>query len=384
MNELANKRIAGRFVKQSEGYSAYIPDPLPPNPSLHFDDELRELLSKADRAIGYLDGSVRSLPDPDQFVFMYVRKEAVLSSQIEGTQASLGDILEEEAQIIDNSRPHDVKETLNYVVAMNKGLERLAALPISQRLIREMHSILMRGVRGQHADPGEFRRSQIWVGPPGSTLMTATFVPPPWHELPRLLTEFEKYIHSSDCTPILVRVALIHAQFETIHPFLDGNGRIGRLLITFILCQQEILQKPVLYLSGYLKRHRDTYYKLLQGIHTDGDWEAWLKFFLRGIVEVSEEAALTATKIVRMREEHRALIVDSLGNGAANGLRFLETLYDEPFFDVARVARALEMSSQGAQQLTTKLVQLNLVWEITGKRRNRIFCYQEYVSLFLD
>lgn len=381
---LSAGRSTGNHQRQLEGYVAFIPRSLPPDPSIVFDDEMRDLLSRADRALGRLDGSVLSLPNPDLFVFMYVRKEAVLSSQIEGTQASLGDILEVEAQIFDPTRPNDTEEILNYVNALNYGLLRLQDLPISLRLIREIHERLMQGVRGQHATPGEFRRTQNWIGPAGATLRNASFVPPPPSELTRLLGELEHYLHTEDRLPLLVRIALIHAHFETLHPFLDGNGRMGRLLIAFILCEQSALQRPVLYLSHYLKQHRARYYDLLQATRTDGDWESWIKFFLTGIAEVADEATDTARSIVTMREAHREALIENLGRGAATGLRFLESLYQRPIFTVATVAEFLNVSPQAANTLTERLAQLGLVSETTGQRRNRVFQYSPYVRLFSD
>lgn len=378
------RRTAGAYVEQTGGYRAFVPFDLPPQPPVTFDQEMQALLSKADRALGRLDGSIQSLPNPDLFVFMYVRKEAVLSSQIEGTQASLGDILEVEAQIFDPTRPNDTEEILNYVGAMNYGLSRLDHLPMSLRLIREIHQRLMQGVRGQHATPGEFRRTQNWIGPQGVGIKHATFVPPPPDQLPKLLGALECYIHAKDHLPLLVRIGLIHAHFETLHPFLDGNGRMGRLLIAFTLCQKTVLQKPVLYLSHYLKRHRNEYYELLQAIRNNGDWEAWLKFFLRGVAEVASEATETARQIVQLREHHRQQLIDSLGRGAANGLKFLESLYQRPIFTVAIVSELLGISPQASNNLTDRLVQLDLVREITGNQRNRIFRYDPYIALFSD
>ncbi|MBJ2151354.1 Fic family protein [Paracoccus sp. IB05] len=375
---------SGTYVQQLEGYKAFIPKNLPPSPPVEFDDELRTLLSKADRAVGRLDGSIEALPNPELFVFMYVRKEAVLSSQIEGTQASLGDVLEVEAQIFDPLRPDDTSEILNYVEAVNYGLERLKELPMSLRLIREIHAHLMDGVRGQHATPGEFRRTQNWIGSAGVSLNSATFVPPPPSELPGLLSEFERYLHANDDLPLLIRLGLIHAHFETLHPFLDGNGRMGRLLITFCLCEQEVLTKPVLYLSHYLKQNRMRYYDLLQAVRDEGAWEPWLKFFLRGVGEVANEASTTARKIVQMRESHRQAIIQTLGKGAGNGLKLLETMYNRPYFKVATVQKLLQVSSQAANTLTEKLEGLGLIVETTGNKRNRIFRYDPYVSLFLD
>lgn len=359
-----------------------MPNPLPPTPDIEFDDELTTLLSKADRALGRLDGSIQALPNPELFVFMYVRKEAVLSSQIEGTQASLGDVLEVEAELFDPSRPDDTEEIINYVNALNYGLERLGTLPLSLRLIREIHERLMRGVRGQHSTPGEFRRSQNWIGPQGAGLKDASFVPPPPHELDRLLGDFETYLHQDDQTPLLIKVGLLHAHFETLHPFLDGNGRMGRLLITFCLCQRDALIKPVLYISHYLKKHRSTYYDRLQAIRVDGTWEDWLKFFLTGIFEVANEATETSRKIVGLREAHRQILIDTLDRGAANGLKLLESLYRRPIFTVGTVASFLDVSTQAANKLTDRLVSLGLVVEITGHKRNRVFRYQPYVDLF--
>lgn len=378
------KREAGKFLQQTEGYTAFIPSNLPPEPPVEIDLEMQRLLSRADRALGRLDGSVQSLPNAELFVFMYVRKEAVLSSQIEGTQASLGDVLAVEARIFDPMRPDDTEEILNYVNAMNYGLARLETLPLSLRMIREIHGRLMQGVRGQHATPGEFRRTQNWIGPAGTTLANATFVPPPPHALPELLGALETYVHVDDDLPLLIRVGLIHAHFETLHPFLDGNGRMGRLLIAFILCERETLLKPVLYLSHYLKRHRTEYYDRLQAVRTDGDWEAWLKFFLRGVTEVANEATETARQIVQMREDHRNRLIETLGKGAGNGLRLLESLYMRPMFTVMNVAELLGISTQAANTLTDRMVTLGLVQEITGNKRNRVFSYDPYIALFSD
>jgi Fic family protein len=244
-------------------------------------------LSRADRALGRLDGATETLPNPDLFVFMYVRKEAVLSSQIEGTQASLLDVLEVEAQLT-TYNPFDVEEVINYVGAMNHGLTRLATLPVSLRLIREVHARLLAGVRGSQSNPGEFRRVQNHIGPPGCSLEQARFVPPPPNQLHECLADLERFIHAEDEIPVLIRVGLIHAQFETIHPFLDGNGRVGRLLITLLLCDREILRRPLLYISYYFKRNRTEYYDRLQRVRDYRDWEGWITFFLRGVFEVAQ------------------------------------------------------------------------------------------------
>ncbi len=295
---------AGRYIQQPTGYQAFIPASIPPEPALRFDPELVTAISKAELALGRLDGAAQILPNPDLFVLMYVRKEAVLSSQIEGTQASLVDVLQFEAALEDG-KPQDSEEVSNYVGAMNYGLRRLRDFPISLRLIREIHAELLSGVRGSERNPGEFRTSQNWIGPSGCTLNDAQFVPPPPHEMMEALDNLERFLHAPIPMPQLMKAGIAHAQFETIHPFLDGNGRVGRLLITFLLCQQGILQYPLLYLSHYFKQHRSEYYERLQSIRESGDWEGWLKFFLKGVDEVSQEAAATAKQIVRLREEHR-------------------------------------------------------------------------------
>jgi Fic family protein len=375
---------SGRYQKQLTGYRAFIPAPLPPNPPVLIQGELQALLSKADRALGRLDGSIQTLPNPDLFVFMYVRKEAVLSSQIEGTQSSLNDLLAAEASILAPEQPKDVDEVVNYVRAMNYGLSRLNDLPLSVRLIREIHEQLLVGVRGSRLTPGELRRSQNWIGPGGCTLAEATFVPPPPEEVPQALSDLEKFFHPPTDLPALIQIGLAHAQFETIHPFLDGNGRVGRLLITFLLCQREILGKPVLYLSHFFKKHRAEYYEHLQAVRDRGDWESWLAFFLRGVAEVSTEATDTARRILALREEHRTAITDSLGRVAANGHRVLESLYQRPILTVLDVQSLTGTTYPAANQLVSRLMELGIIQEITGYRRNRLFRYEPYIRLFSE
>tara|TARA_R110002072_G_scaffold77125_1_gene180216 strand:- start:13963 stop:15108 length:1146 start_codon:yes stop_codon:yes gene_type:complete len=378
--EIANR--SGGYITQSNGYRAFIPNPLPPVPHIEIDDEMQTLLSKADRALGRLDGSIQTLPDPHLFVIMYVRKEAVLSSQIEGTQSSLNDLLEAEAKIFDTSRPKDVDEIVNYVSAMNYGLSRLEELPLSTRLIKEIHTRLLQGARGQYLQPGELRTSQNWIGARNCTLSEAVFVPPPPHSVPECLSDLEKFLHDEAPLPLLIRIGLAHAQFETIHPFLDGNGRVGRLLITFLLCQQEILQKPVLYISHYFKKNREHYYELLQSIRDTGDWETWLKFFLNGISDVAKEATETARKIVDLREKHRLLITHNFGRVAGNGLTILEQLYQTPIITVSDIGRICGVSYQAANNLMNKFIEDELLVEVTGNIRNRRFRYGSYINLF--
>jgi Fic family protein len=379
-----NEGRSGRYVRQPNNYAAFIPAPLPPDPPLIVDDELQTLLSKADRALGRLDGSIQTLPDPDLFVVMYVRKEAVLSSQIEGTQSSLNDLLELEASIADATRPTDVSEVVNYVHAMNYGLSRLKELPLSVRLIREIHQQLLRDVRGRHLDPGEIRRTQNWIGAQGCSLNEATFVPPPPDQVGDHLSDLERFIHSDTNIPYLIKIGLIHAQFETIHPFLDGNGRVGRLLITFLLCQSEILIRPVLYLSYYFKRHRQEYYDLLQGVRDEGEWESWIKFFLEGVATVSLEATTTARAIVELRESHRQYIIEEFGRAAGNGLKVLESLYKTPFTTTKMIQDLLGITFPPANNLIKKMVAGDLLTEVTGQDRYRVYQYRPYVSLFSD
>ena len=375
---------AGTYQNQATGCRAFIPAPLPPDPPIAIDDELQTLLSAADRALGRLDGSVQTLPDSDLFVLMYVRKEAVLSSQIEGTQSSLNDLLRAEARIYDPDRPADVREVSNYVAALNNGLERLSDLPISVRLVREIHKRLLKDVRGAHLQPGELRKSQNWIGPSGATLNEATFIPPPPHEVPQALSDLEHFMHAKDSMPALIRIGLTHAQFETIHPFLDGNGRVGRLLITFMLCEQGILQSPVLYLSHYFKAKRAEYYEHLQNIRNDGGWEAWLKFFLRGVADVSREATDTARAIVSLRETDRDKIINELGRVAGNALKVHELLFRFPLVSVNPVADMLEVSFTSANRLVERLVDIGVLVEATGNARNRVFQYQNYINIFSD
>jgi Fic family protein len=348
------------------------------------DDEMLTLISQADRALGRLDGSIQTLPSPDLFVFMYVRKEAVLSSQIEGTQSSLNDVIEAEAKVFRPDRPADVGEVINYVRAMNYGLKRLQELPVSVRLIREIHERLLKGVRGAERQPGELSRSQNWIGPPGSTIREASFIPPPPDAVPQALADLERFVHSEDPMPALIKIGLAHAQFETIHPFLDGNGRVGRLLIVFLLCERKILLKPVLYISHYFRRHRERYYALLQATRDQGDWESWLKFFLTAVTEVSREATETARRIVDLRERHRRTITEDFGRAAGNGLRVLESLYRGPIISVNDIVQLTHVSFTAANALMRRFVERGILKEITGQARNRRFRYAPYIDLFVD
>ena len=376
---------AGTYTTQSGGYSSFVPKPLPPVPPIEIDDGMLTLLSNADRNLGRLDGATETLPNPDLFVFMYVRKEAVLSSQIEGTQSSLIDFLEFEAGAQRRGLPRDVAEVSNYVDAMNFGLEQIKkGKNLSLALIRQIHSRLLRGVRGGEHRPGEFRHVQNWIGSPGSSPRNAVFIPPAVPVMQDALAHLEAFLLSKIHMPPLIKVGLAHAQFETIHPFLDGNGRMGRLLITFLLTMEDFLSRPLLYLSYYFRQNRTSYYEKLQSVRDDGDWEAWMKFFLRGVYEVSDQATKTARKIVRLREEHRGSVQKTLGSSAGKALVVLEHLYQRPMVMVRDVREVTGLSAPSANSLVTKLEGAGILTETTGQARYRVFAYQPYLDILLD
>jgi Fic family protein len=368
---------AGRFIQQTTGYKAFIPAPLPPEPPIEYSGSLQTLLSEADRNIGRLDALASMLPNPDLFVAMYVRHEAVLSSQIEGTQSTLEDVLAYEADAMRDDTPKDVEEVVNYVRAMNHGLARLPVLPLSLRLLREIHAELMKGVRGGDKSPGEFRTSQNWIGGRGSALRDAAFIPPPPHELLASLGKLETFLHDArDSVPLLIRCGLAHAQFETIHPFLDGNGRVGRLLITLMLCEERALSRPLLYLSLYLKAHRAEYYDRLTAIRLHGHWEQWLGFFLRGVAVTAQAATCTAHEIVALRDAHRSVAK------TAKALALLDHLFRQPTVSVNRVAQLMSCTFPTASKLVRDFESRGWLKELTGYGRNRLWRYQPYVDLF--
>jgi Fic family protein len=313
---------------------------------------------------------------------MYIRKEAVYSSQIEGTQASLTDLLELEAKVLEKGKAGDASDVVNYVKAMDYGLKRLETLPLSLRLIREIHKILLKGARGGRRDPGEFRESQNWIGPQGCSMTEATYVPPPVHEMKLALGDFETFLHLDSSLPPLIKIGLAHGQFETIHPFIDGNGRIGRLLITFLLCREDILSQPLLYLSHHFKKQRAQYYEKLQAIRDNGEWEEWLIFFLQGIYEVSREAAETARRILSMREKHREDIIKNFGSRSGNAVKLLEHLYWSPIISIAFVRKLTDLAYGNANNLVGRFEKMGLLTEITGQKRNRKYSYKPYLELF--
>lgn len=371
---------SGKYVNQLKGYKAFIPAPLPPVPPIDQDDELRYLLDQATLAVGKLAGLSSIIPDPDLFVYLYVRKEALLSSQIEGTQCSLEDVLNPDAEPVSEfTTPQDIEEVSNYVKAMNEGLASLEKIPVGTRLIKKMHATLMTGVRGSNKTPGEFRRSQNWIGRPGGTLASADFVPPPHEEVNRHMSDLEKFIHASDRMPPLLKVALIHAQFETIHPFLDGNGRLGRLLITYLLCMWKVLDKPLLYLSYFFKSNRTEYYARLMEVRTHGNWEGWLKFFLRGVKEGSEMAAGAATEIYKLHTMDRKNLQKS--SLSARCMLAFDQFCHEPILTNARLMDRLKSTKPTTQKILDQLVKLKIIHEVSGKKRGRRYAYKNYLEI---
>lgn len=387
MNNTDSNR-AGRYVSQPGGYKAFVPNPLPPEPPGLMDEEIIRLLSLADQNTGRLDGACYAVPDTELFIKtiakMYVRKEAVDSSRIEGTRASLIDELELEAGLPVSSGTTDADEIRNYIEAMNYGLKRLEKLPLCLRLLREIHEKLLSGVRGYNRSPGQFRKSQNWIGPPGSAINTATYIPPPVPEMNEALDAFEKFLHKASNIPALIKIGLLHAQFEMIHPFLDGNGRIGRLLITLYLCQQKILSQPLLYLSKVLSQSRQEYYELLSQIGKNGNWEQWLKFYLRAVVIAAEDASAKIKEIVLLRNRHRQLIIDNMQSRAKSALIVLESLFSQPLISLGKVAELLNVSNQTANTLLKDFVEIGILTEQTGKKRNRVYMYKDYVQMFMD
>ena len=366
---------AGRVVRAPGGYHAFIPAPLPPR--LAYDDGLVLALSQADAALSELSGLGRHLPNPHLLIAPYVRREAVLSSRIEGTTTSLAELLMEEvAEGATQRDPDDVREVRNYVTALEYGMTRLRTLPLSLRLVRELHARLMKGVRGEHATPGEFRRSQNWIGAPRSTPETAVYVPPPPEHLMQTLGAWEKFLHDRGRMPDLVQCALMHEHFEAIHPFLDGNGRVGRLLITLFLVERGRLSQPLLYLSAYIEQHRREYYDGLQRVRTDGDWTGWLRFFLDGVEVISRQAVAQAGRLMDLRERWRDRLV-----GQAKATELIDALLVNPYMSVARAQRVLKTSNPTARQAVARFEKLGVLSEITGRSWGRLYLARQVLKL---
>jgi len=370
-------RLAGEQVR------AFVPNPLPPIPPLVLDAGLQRLLESAVLALGRLDGISTMLPDKTLFLYAYVRKEAVLSSQIEGTQSSLSDLLLFELDEAPGVPIEDATEVSNYVAALDHGLKRLReGFPLSNRLIREIHRVLLSRGRGSGKNPGEFRRSQNWIG--GTRPGNATFVPPPHMKVEDCMSELESFLHrEDDGIPTLLRAGLAHVQFETIHPFLDGNGRVGRLLITFLLCQREMLREPLLYLSLYFKKNRQTYYELLGRVRQEGDWEAWMAFFLEGVGQVADEAVRNAQRLEEIFNDDRVRTAN-VGRRAGSALRVHESLKVRPIQSIGSLAKSTGLSLPTAGSSIETLVELGIARELTGKRRDRLFVYDRYLNVLSE
>jgi len=379
---LAIQRTTGRYVTSTtagEAVRAFVPAPLPPEPPLDL-TPLLPLLDRANQALGRLDGASSLLPDTAFFLFLYVQKEALLSSQIEGTQSSLSDLLLFENDGVPGVPLDDVQEVSHYVAAMQHGLTRLReGFPISLRLIREIHGVLLSGGRGAEKQPGEFRRSQNWIG--GTRPGNATFVPPPPQELDAALDRLEKFLHDETTQlPLLVQLSLIHVQFETIHPFLDGNGRIGRLMITLLLCAKGALHEPLLYLSLYFKTNRSRYYELLQKVRVEGVWEEWIEFFLEGTAVTAAQAADCAARLVHLFAEDRRRI-QGLGRAASSALRVHEYMQKKPLVSIPKAAKSLGLTTPTVASALHELEALGIVKETTGRQRGRIYSYQQYLNI---
>jgi Fic family protein len=343
---------------------------------------MQRLLDHANQALGRLDGVTVLLPDPDQFIYLFIRKEAVLSSQIEGTQSSLSDLLLFEHDAVPGAVREDAKETANYIEALNHGLAQIArpgAPPLSARLLREVHARLLQSGRGADKHPGEFRRVQNWLG--GSRPGAARFVPPPWQEIAPAMAALDRFIHDEqEPTPVLIKAALAHVQFETIHPFLDGNGRVGRLLITLLLCSERVLSRPLLYLSLHFKQNRDAYYEHLQRVRTDGDWEGWLRFFLEGVIDVAASTTETTRRVVALIEADRQRI-NALGRGAATAHRIHDLAARSIVISPSPTARLLALSGPPVYAAIEKLEDAGILREATGRRRGRLYVYAKYLEI---
>lgn len=378
---------AGNWVKQGTGassYRAFIPRPLPPEPPVAIDQRLQSLLEVAGLALGRLDGIGRLLAGPDELLYSYVRKEAVLSSQIEGTQSSLADLLLHENSAVPGVSLDDVQEVSNYIGALNRGVKLLEKLPLSLRLIREVHRVLVTGTRGEGKTPGDFRRSQNWIG--GSTPGTAMFVPPPAHEVMSAVGALEKFMHT-DRVPILIKAGLVHAQFETIHPFLDGNGRVGRMLIPLMFVAEGVLERPWLYLSLHFKRHRTRYYELLQRVRTHGAWEEWLVFFLEGVATVADGAVKKIRQLLDLFDHDRRAVAATRGGsiyGRAalqTNLQIYEHLRGRVAIRIPETAIACETTKPTVARALQDLEALRIAREVTGRPRNRLYVYQRYLDI---
>jgi Fic family protein len=364
----------GRTIRAPGGYSAYVPHPLPPR--IEYGPALVRALSDADRAIGRLAGEGGRLPNPHLLIRPFIRREAVLSSRIEGTQATLGELLAAEAGATVERSPADLLEVANYVAALEHGIKRLETLPLSLRLVRELHDRLMRGVRGDRADPGEFRRSQNWIGVPGSTLQNAIYVPPPPPEMKAALGEWETFLHDRALPP-LVQVALVHYQFEAIHPFVDGNGRVGRLLISLFLVERELLPSPLLYLSAFFEATRRDYYERLLAVSQSGDWNGWLEYFLTGVARQAEDAVSRAARINEILARWRAAVAGA----SATTLRLVDLLAENPFWTINKAAERLGVVFTTGQRAIERLEKARILKRVSKAQRDRVYCARAILDI---
>ena len=373
---------AGFYRKNLTGemaYNSFVPSPLPPVPPIALSSEELELLIKANSELTLLEGLAIRIPNINLFVSMYVRKEALLSSQIEGTQATLDDIFD---PLLDNNINADVGDVINYIKATEFAVNRLKELPLCNRLVKEIHAVLLENVRGQEKNPGEFRRSQNWIGGQGSTLKNARYIPPNLEDMENAMSDLEKYINADDGTAPLVKAALLHYQFETIHPFLDGNGRVGRLLITLFLLEKKVLTVPALYISYFLKRNRLEYYDRMMEVRKNGDYEQWIKFFLQAFVESAEDAVATIDKLKALHEKSFAVLLTSIPKRQLeNAGKLFTYLEANPIIDITKTAQQLDLAYNTTSRLVSAFVKLGLLRQSNTKNKNRVYAYEEYLQI---
>tara|TARA_B110000459_G_C16623323_1_gene503238 strand:- start:4348 stop:5511 length:1164 start_codon:yes stop_codon:yes gene_type:complete len=366
---------SGRVIESTKGYKAYVPNPLPP--VIEWTNQLVSTLSRADYLLGKLAREGVKLPNPHLLMRPFITREAVLSSKIEGTHSTIGEILAHNAGVRVNQNPNDLQEVQNYIAALDFGLKRLDSFPLSLRLIKEIHEQLMHGVRGSHATPGEFRKTQNWIGPPGCTLNTAKFVPPPTDHLVECLGELEKFLHNRQL-PALIHIALCHYQFETIHPFLDGNGRVGRLLITLLLIEQNILPSPLLYLSAFFEATRDEYYRQLFSVSSKGTWQDWLIYFLNGVAVQSEDALSRSTRINNLLHKWKLQVASG---SSSVPVTIINKFAVNPYLTIKKIAAELDIAYSTADRGVRKLLSENIIIQVSGNKRDKVYCATEILSI---
>lgn len=374
---------AGTYKKNLSGemaYNSFVPAVLPPNPPIELSDEIVEILVKANRQIALLEGISSRIPNIDLFISMYVRKEALMSSQIEGTQATLEDVLD---PMLENNTNRPVGDVVNYIKATDFAINRLKELPLCNRLVKEAHKVLLAGVRGQNKCPGEFRHSQNWIGGAGSTLQNARYIPPSVEDMQQAMSDLEKYINAEDNLDVLIRAGLVHYQFETIHPFLDGNGRIGRLLITLFLMEQKVLTTPALYISYFLKKNRIEYYDRMSEVRLKGNYEQWIKFFLEAVYESAKDAVETIDKLTALHDKNCAKITN-LGRRAKNGMRVFEYLESNPIIEIKKTSQELNIAFNTISSVIKDLINIGVLEQTSNQSRNRTFAYKEYLEILKE